>query len=181
MSTKRDILEISCKVLGLVCLIWGISYIPFATSIVARLVKRTLAATNDQAPRNFAMIAIPVVQFLSAFFLLKCSKGIASLLIRDDGPVQISVGKDWQKPLYTLCLRVVGAVMVVKAIAELIRALPMLMHYRGLTRQMPQAIWGQYGGQFISAIAYLVLGIYFVGGAKLLVRIALKGSMRESD
>ena len=123
------------------------------------------------------MIAIPVVQFVSAFLLLKCPRGIASLLIREDGPVQVNVGEDWQKPVYTLCLRIVGAVVLVKGIPELIRGIAMVIYYHRLGSRTVPNIWGQ----LISAIAYVVLGIYFIGGAKLIVRIALKGSMRESD
>ena len=177
MSSKRDILEISCKVLGLVCLIWAVGAIPHAISAVVRLAKHGSSGANEPIlwwlPR---MIAMPVVYIVSAFLLLKCSKGIALLLIREDGPVQVEVGKDWQSSLYTLCLRVVGAVVLVRGIPQLIRILPQVIFRHRLAPPIPPTIWGE----LISAIVYLVLGIYFIGGAKLIARIALKGSMRES-
>lgn len=172
MITKRDILALSFKVLGLLCLIWGIPNAVSAAMIALR-------SSNEQSIWLVpGLIAMPVTYFISAFLLLKCSKGIASLLVREDGPVQINVGEDWQRPLYTLCLRVVGAIALVRGIPGLIRALVQFSLYRRFVApQVPIATWSQ----LVSAIVYLILGIYFIGGAKLIVRIAMKGSLRESD
>lgn len=179
MSTKRDILEICCKVLGLFYLIQSVVYVPYGVSALAEVVKHSSAAANEQVPWVLpGMIAMPVVVIAAAFFLLKCSKGIASLLIREDGPVQVSTGEDWQRSLYTLCLRVVGAIVLVKGIPELIRVVPEIAFHQQLTRpQISVAIWAR----LFSAIVYIALGIYFIGGAKLIVRIALKGTLRERD
>jgi hypothetical protein len=88
MISKRDILEISCKVLGLLCLIWGIPYF----SMVAFM-------SRD----SFAYLIGPFAFYLiSAFILLKWSRGIASLLAREDQVVELGADKGWQKPLYTL-------------------------------------------------------------------------------
>lgn len=104
MISKRDILEICCKVLGLVYLVWGIAFIPHAVSAVAMVVRHGLSGANEQFPWLLpGTIATSVVFIAGAFFLLKYSKGIASFLVREDGPVQFSVGEDWQESLYTLC------------------------------------------------------------------------------
>ena len=113
---------------------------------------------------------------IAAFVLLKWARGIASLLVREDQPVEIKADQGWQKPVYTLCLRVVGAIAVIKTVPPIIGAiLQILFRSRfGATTSVP----------WLSLIAFgasLALGIYFIGGAKEIVRIAMKGSLRETD
>ena len=163
MISKRDILEISCKVLGLLCLIWSIPYF----STVAFMSRG-----------SFAYMVGPFVFYLiSAFILLKWSRSIASLLAREDQPVELGTDKGWQKPLYTLCLRVVGAVACIKAVPAVIGAILRILFRSRISSITPVAVWVS----LISSIVYLALGIYFIGGAKEIVRIALKGSLREPD
>lgn len=164
MISKRDIVEISCKVLGLFCLIRGIAY---------------FSPVAFMSRSSFVYLAGPfVLHFVSAFILLKWSRGIASLLVREDQPVELlGAGKDWQKSLYTLCLRVVGAVVLTKAVPGIIRAISEIILRSRIPNVTPITAWVS----LIWAIAYLALGIYFIGGAKEVVRIALKGSLREPD
>jgi hypothetical protein len=115
---------------------------------------------------------------IAAIILLKGARGIASLLAREDQPVEIKAEEGWYKPVYTLCLRVVGAVAVVKSVPMIIGAvLQIIFRYRvgdrvGVT---PFASWIA----LIPPVASLALGIYLIGGAKEVVRIAMKGSLRE--
>ena len=160
MLSKRDILEISCKVLGLFCLIRGIPYMS------------SVALTNRDA---LASMAWPFAFYLiAAFVLLRWATGIASLLARDDQPVELKAEQGWQKPIYTLCLRVVGAVALVKSVPMIIRAVLQII-LRSRLRVTPFASWIS----LITAVVYLSLGIYFIGGAKEIVRIAMKGPIRE--
>ncbi|MCK4326056.1 hypothetical protein KAW55_04820, partial [bacterium] len=57
-----------------------------------------------------------------------------------------------------------------------IRVVPeIVLHRQLISPRIPLAIWAR----LFSGIVYLMLGIYFIGGAKLIVRIALKGALRE--
>ncbi len=161
MTGKRDVLEISCKVLGLYCLIQGIPYM----SSAALMNRNTL--TFMAWPLAFYLVA--------AIILLKWARGIASLLEREDQPVEIKAEQGWQKPVYTLCLRVVGAVAIVKSVPMTIGAALQII-FRSRVSVTPFASWLS----LIPPVAYLALGIYFIGGAKEVVRIAMKGSLRES-
>jgi hypothetical protein len=161
MISKRDILEISCKVLGLICLIRGIVY---------------LSPVAFMNLSSFAYLVGPFVFHLaSAFILLKWSRNIASFMVREDQPVELKVEGDWQRPVYTLCLRVVGAVVCIKAVPTIIRAISEIILRSRIPNATPVTGWLS----LIWAIVYLALGIYFIGGAKEVVRIALKGSLRE--
>lgn len=163
MISKRDILEISCKLLGLLCLIWGIPYFS-PVAFVSR--------------HSWPYLVGPFVLYLvSAFILLKWASGIASLLMREDEPVEPTAGKDWKKSLYTLCLRVVGAVVFTKAIPGIVRAILQIVFRSRIPNVTPVSAWIS----LIWAVVYLALGIYFIGGAKEVARIAMKGSLRESD
>ena len=165
MFSKRDILEISCKVLGLFCLIQGIPYIASVLAFVT---------TTDMITRFSLILTVGIAAFhyIAAFILLKWAKGIAALLVGEDQPVEIKVGVGWQKLVYTLCLRVVGAVAIIRAVPRIIGAIIQIT--LGATSS---ASWVP----LIIHVASLALGIYFIGGAKAVVRIAMKGSLREPD
>lgn len=163
MISKRDILEIACKVLGLLCLIWGIAY---------------FSPVVFMSQRSLLYMAFPSVFYLiSAFILLKWSSGIASFLMNEDKPVELGVREGWKKSLYTLCLRVVGAVVFIKGVPRIIGAILQIVFRSRIPNVTPVSAWIS----LIWAIVYLALGIYFVGGAKEVVKIATKGSLRESD
>ena len=162
--SKRDILEISCKVLGLICLIRGIVYLSSAPFIVNRTV--------------FAYLLVPsLFYFVSALILLKWSSSIAHLLMREDEPVELKEGKNWVKSLYTLSLRVVGAVVFIKAVPMIIGAILEIIFRSRVPSITTISAWIK----LVLATVHLILGIYFVGGAKEIVRIAVRGSLREQD
>ena len=171
MPGKRDILEICCKVLGLACLVWGVALLPTAIVRFQDLVGRA----GEVGP-SLAMVGFPLVYCISAFILLKYPARIAARLAPQDAPIHICTAKEWQSQTYRLCLRVVGAVVLVRGIPQLLQVLVQIAYHHRPARLGPYA-WGQ----LVSAIVYLALGIYFIGGAPLIARIALRGSMRESD
>ena len=167
MISKRDVLEISCKILGLTCLIRGIFY--FSTVV---------AAFTTGLRSSVTFVAGPFVSYLVlAFILLKWSRGLASFLVREDQPLELSSGKGWQKPVYTLCLRVVGAVVLIRAVPAIIGAIFQIV----LRHLFPIRDTGNLWTSLTVAVVQLALGIYFIGGAKEVVRIALRGSLRERD
>ena len=172
MVITRGILEISCKVLGLFFLVKGIPYI---SSMVATVT--TLGMMKGYS-LTFTVSTV-AFHYVAAFVLLKWARGIASLLLREDQSVELRAEQGWQKSIYTLCLRVVGAVAIVEAVPAIIRTiLQLIIRYRSSqSGATTSASWIL----LISFGAHLALGIYFIGGAKEVVKIALKGSMRERD
>ena len=132
----------------------------------------------DDLDGSFALPAIgPFVLYLvSAFILLRWSRSIASRLVREDQPVELELDEKRQKPLYTLSLRIVGAVVLIKAVPAVVGAVVQIT-FRSRFSMTTTAAWIS----LISNIVYLALGVYFIGGAKEVVRIALRGSLRESD
>jgi hypothetical protein len=163
MMSKRDILEISCKILGLFCLVQAMPYVLSSVAYVRNL--------------SSAFLVIPFIAYLvSAFILIKWAGKIAAFLVRENQQVEIKADKNWQKPIYTLALRIVGAVVCIKAIPAIIRTVPQII-FRSEFRLTPIAAWIS----LLASVVYLALGIYFIGGAKAVVRIALRGSLREPD
>lgn len=172
MTTKRDVLEICCKVLGLMCLIYGVGFMPSMVSEVVGWINHGGGLSS-----SFGMPYVAAVQFVAAFFLLKYAGRIASLLMREDSTVQIGVGRDWKRSIYLLAMRVVGAVALIKGIPDLIRVLVDL----GAYHQIGSAHVGAYiWGRLAAAVVCIALAVYFIGGAPLIVKVVLKGSMRES-
>ena len=172
MTAKRDVLEICCKILGLMCLVHGVTLLAPAIATLAGWIKG-----SEEVPWSFGIPLMSGVQFAVAFVLIKHSKRIASLLMREDAAIQIAVGEGWERPVYSLSMRIVGAVMLIKGIPQLVSVLVQLgLYHHHSARNVGPHIWGQ----LVGAVVHLVLGVYFIGGAPLIVKIALKGSMRES-
>jgi hypothetical protein len=112
MLSKRDIIEISCKVLGLYFLIQGIPHIAYALSYLTA----TPHLDRMDWRISFLSISMPVFYYIAAFILIKWAKGIAAMLSKEDQPLEIKAESGWQKPVYTLCLRVVGAIAIIRAV-----------------------------------------------------------------
>jgi len=97
--------------------------------------------------------------------------------VSDDKPVELKEGGEWKESLYTLSLRIVGAVAFVKAVPATIRAILQIVFRSRISSANTVSVWLT----LIWTVVYLMLGIYLIGGAKELVRIAMKGSLRERD
>ncbi|MFC1715748.1 hypothetical protein ACFL6S_18920 [Candidatus Poribacteria bacterium] len=168
MIGKRDIVEISCKILGLLCLLWSLR------QIVPALLITTM--DHDKAVHFMVQVVASFVLYLIlAYVLLRFSKGIALLLMREDQSVEIRALGEWQRPLYTVCLRVVGAVVFVRAVPSVIKEILRLLSIRMIIMRS-----FMHWTSLISAIVYLALGIYFIGGARAIVKIAMKDSLKEA-
>ena len=167
MISRRDIVEISCKVIGIFCLIWSLSYVGSVPSMTTK-------------SRAMYFMALQLSVYLaSAFILLTFSKRVACLLVREDKPVEIKASGDWQKPLYTVCLRVVGAVMLVRAIPSVAREIMRLFLYPlNAAYPLRMRIFINWTPP-ISAIVSLALAIYLLFGAKAIIMIAMRGSAKK--
>jgi hypothetical protein len=162
MISNRGIFEVSCKVLGLICLIWGIA----SLSPVLFIVNRNAIAY---------LIPTPVCRIASGLILLKWASNIAHFLIHEDAPVELEESKDWSKSLYKLSLRIVGSVALIRAIPGIVGMFLQIIFRSRFSDVDTTSTWLG----LVWNIVYFALGVYFVGGAKELVRIAIKGSMRE--
>ncbi len=172
MAGKRDLVEVACKVMGVLCALRSALMIPWAVGGLRSLGKGGLDVTMVIC--NIAMVVLPL---LAAVLLLKCSQRIAAHLIPVDSSLSISSGSNWQRDLYSMCLRVVGAVVLVKGIPELIRLVSAT-----ISRKPDGALlYAPVSGSLLAAIVHLALGVYLIGGGPLIVKLALKGSMKESD
>ncbi len=170
MAGKRDLVEVACKIVGVLCVLRGVLRLPWAVSGV-----RMLADKPPDTPQVICNIAVVVLPLLAAVLLLKYWQRIAALLIPVDGSLSTDAGPDWQRDLYTLCLRVVGAVVLVRGIPDLLHLIS-----AAISHKLPGAM-APVSGSLLATIVHLALGVYLVGGGPLLVKIAMKQSMKESD
>ena len=163
MIGKRDILEIAGKILGLFCLIQAIPCICSVTYIPVE--------------RIFLPCSIgPLVFYLvTAFILLKWSRGIAALFVREDKPIELEISRARQESLYAIIPRILGAVVCVRAVPAIIGILAIIALRSANVTTITAWV------SLISNVVYLAFGIYFIVGAKAIVRFALRGSQRESD
>ena len=174
MITIREILALSCKVLGLGYLVSGVSIIP---QLIAELVAKPSQDDSCYFWFNPGVFFMPVVLVVSAFLLLKYSENISAFLVREDKSIQINLGENWQGSLYTLCLRVVGVVVIVGGIPDLFEQIPTILRTHRFGLSISTEVWGK----VIASVVYIALGVHLMGGGQLIVKLTEKVSLKGAD
>jgi len=123
-------------------------------------------------------LGIGVFHIVIPLGLIIYSEGIALFLVKEDRSVQMSLGEDWQRPLFRLCLRVAGVIVLVQAIPELMEQLSLYAFFRHATPAVPipAAIWSE----LLGAVIYLLLGGYLLGGGHYIVKFTERESAGPS-
>lgn len=162
MVTLRDVLAVSCKVLGLYFLVSAVT-----TSMI--LFPNLVVFEGVFWRMNVAQSGIVVTNAVGAFLLLRYSERISCLLIREDKPVPDAGAPDWQRALFVLSMRVVGVVVILNAIKEVTVQLGNygFLRIASLTMPIPASVWSE----GLAAVMYLGLGLHLIGGGRLFVRL----------
>jgi len=160
--TKRDVLSISLKILGVTSITRAVVYVPMMGYFVipqrSGYSARYLALGTTVILPFFLMLAI-------GYILLKWGDSIASKLIRVDSEVP-AFDTQWEMPAFTLALRVVG----VLCLTRIISALQSSFRFLG----QPAVMNSQTLAGIIAAAAYLLIGVYLISGGKHLVKLAFR-------
>ncbi|MBI4243285.1 MAG: hypothetical protein HY606_04265 [Planctomycetes bacterium] len=169
--TKRDILSVAFKILGVVSImrvVLGIPTIGMSISMAFQQPKHEqyfnpywfLGTTSISLILNLAM----------AYILLRWGDLIAKKLIRDDAVISLLRKGEWEKPIFMLSLRIMGVVCLVKSVPGLIKILPDLIsvrRYQGATIYHTEV-------SGIGAIVVLIIGLYLISGGKHLAEFAYR-------
>lgn len=183
MIHMRALIEIACKILGLMFLIWGINASAFIP--VGWLMHPGDDATEqviqdedeDETAKTIAIyrgIAMPILYFAFAFVFLKYADTIAQQLGRKGWHISIFLPGDWAQVLYNMGILLIGVFMVVMGVPRVIHSGASFFAF-GQVSLIPTHIWVQ----VIASLAYLALGFYLIAGGSPVAK--LKNVVNPND
>lgn len=167
--TKRDILGLALKIIGIIAVMWAILHVPAVGFGISALFQEPSA----EFPRHYALfhfvstITTLILLLIMAYVLLRWSDSIASRVVRQDSTLAISSHAGWEKRVFTVALRIVGAIFLVQGIPKLAELVEQLL-----------TGWGFSGFYYptgiTSALILVILGFYLLFDGTLFIDIAFR-------
>jgi hypothetical protein len=174
--TKRDVLSISLKIVGVYSVIYAVRQIPNIA-----LAMSMVSAQSRQNSYSFWYIAWSITSFILAlaatYILLRWGDLIAKKLVKENSEISALALKDWEKPIFNLSLRIIGVICLVRGIPESFNNLIRLTSLGEEQRYFSPNYWGG----LISGIILLIIGVYLISSGKKLIKLALPESRIASS
>ena len=163
--TKRDLLAVSLKVLGVYSLFNAIMLLTQTGIVTARYVSQGLRNENPYVlVSSFA--AGSILYFAFALILLGRGDWIARKLVNEDAALPTLGAGEWERPVFILALRIVGAVWLINGVWMLSRTFTLNFSTGGFfAYKLPE---------IVSYAVLLAIAVYFLLGGKHLVRFVFK-------
>ena len=168
--TKRDVVAIVLKVLGVIAVMYAILHISSVGMAIGLLFRPSTPDSPSYLSYWYIVVTIttPILLCIMAYLLLKWGDSIAIRLVRKDKKIPALGTNEWQRIIFTMALRIIGVVCLVKGIPEVIEGLGQIAFQ-----------WGWYGminywTGFFSAIVLVILGLYLISGGKYLVNYVFR-------
>jgi hypothetical protein len=168
--SKRDILSISFKILGVVCMMYTIVLIPNIGMAIGMLFGQHEDTYARYAVRwhFFVTVLFPIFTLLFGLLLLKWGDSIASRLIREDTRIEGTAAPDWDKRIFTLAMKIIGLIWLIRGIPDLIKAITELIsRWYYFYFSIPHMIVVALG-----ASLSLLIGIYLLVDGRYFTKIA---------
>jgi hypothetical protein len=164
--TKRAILTVALKILGVYFLWSGIVSLPIILVSLGSL--NTIHALSPEIPEFVIVIALVLFQLLMIIFpvlLIRYSDLIAKKLIKSD-PAAISLGKDLDsKGLFAVALKIIGVLLLTQGIPSIAKKL------LGMTGKPGFSIFSYAGLEIFGEIVRLLIGLCLIFFDKLSYKI----------
>ena len=171
--TKRDVLSIAFKILGVISIMRVIESI-FAIGIgFAWRFGKPEVLQEVYDPQWFLWTGILsfVLWLAMAYFLLRWGDLFAEKLIRDDNVMSLSDNDQWERPVFILSMKVIAVVCLAMGIPRLIDSLfDLVISVAGHGHQKSPTS----SNINVNAIVLVIFGVYLLSGGKHLVKCAFK-------
>ena len=168
--TKRDVLSIAFKILGVVALMYTIVLIPN----IGMAIRMLFQSHPDNYQSYMSLwyfintLVWPVGAFSMGYILIRWGDNIANKIVKDDKPLSMKVTEDWDKRIFNLALKIIGVIWLIKGIPELIKSIgELIMRWYVYYYSISHII-----GVIISGAVSLILGIYLIANGKYLIKLA---------
>lgn len=177
--TKKDVLSISFKILGVVAFMYSIVLIPNIGMAVGWLLQPLTDISLYYA--RFWRFTIALVwligSLLMGIILLQWGDSLAKVLIKEDKVVATKVPQDWGKSIYKLSLKIIGVVWLIKGIPELAKAIADILIgwkvYYFTVSHLFAAVVG--------AVASLIIGFYLITNGRFFIHLAFQEQIGTSE
>ena len=170
MITKRDILSISIKILGVVCIMYTIILIPGIGMAIGMLLGPQESEYARYAVRwhFFITIIFPIFTSLFGLLLLKWGDSIASRLTHEDTPIESAALPNWEKRIFSLAMKIIGLIWLIRGIPDLIKAIiDLISRWYYFYFNIAHMI-----GVALGASLSLLIGLYLLIGGGYFVKLA---------
>jgi hypothetical protein len=113
-------------------------------------------------------ILFPIFTTLFGLLLLKWGESIASRLIREDTRIEIAAPADWEKRIFSIAIKIVGLVWLIRGIPDLIKAITELIsRWYYYYFSIPHMI-----GVVLGASLSLLIGLYLLLDGRYFLKLA---------
>ena len=170
VMTKRDILSISFKILGVVCIMYTIVLIPSIGMAIGMLSGQQESEYARYAVKwhFFVTVLLPIFTSLFGLLLLKWGDSIASRLIRENTRIEEATVPDWEKRIFTLAMKIIGLIWLIRGIPDLIKATTELIsRWYYFYFSIPHMI-----GVALGATLSLLIGFYLLINGRYFSKLA---------
>lgn len=167
--TKKDVLSIAFKILGVVALMYTVVLIPNIGISIGWLFLPIKDSTSYVRFWQFAIALMWGVGSLTmGFVLLKWGNNITNVLIKEDKPIATKVPQDWDKRIYKISLKIIGVIWLMKGIPELAKAITgVIVRWHIYYYTLSHII-----SVLVSAIVSLVVGFYLITNGRYFIKLA---------
>ena len=170
--TKRNILSIALKILGVITLMYTIvliSNIGYAIGL--------LFAPHDTVYTLYAVrwhfvstLVYPILAFIFGLILLKWGDAITKKLIREDTEVDVTLTEDWEKRVFLISLKIIGVIWLIRGIPDMIKAIGEVVMRWYVYYAMTSHIIGVVIGSCLSVL----IGVYLLIDGRYFVKLAFR-------
>ncbi len=174
--TKRDILSIAFKIIGIYSVMNVIASFPAIFMPMVINLQKSSIMELDIISKWYLVISISfsILMFIFAYILLRWSDLIAEKLIKTDTtftPLSTSYN---EKSIFILSLRIIGSLQIVQAIPKITVTLVQYLDLAVKKINVQSYIFSHYGLNMIVGIIQLFIGAYLISGGKYLVQFAFR-------
>jgi len=163
--TKRDVLSVAFKIIGVMCIYSAALTIPIVIFSLAQIVDRH---------REINIEGIYLVSFILfaglAFVLLRYGERIAEKLVPEDSALPTLNIKQQEIAIFQIAVRIIGVICLIKAVSDLFKGLTIYI----LKTRYYEILSAYEWGELVGAILLIILGGYLLSGGKKLVKFAYK-------
>ena len=165
--TKRDVLSVAMKIIGVFSLIATIQLLPYLILVLQAQYFPEVAHKIWIYGMYFLVL---VVDLAIAFVLLRYSNAIAAKLVRNDKEMDIAISSRWDRRAFKLCIRIIGILTVIKGLVALVQNTNYLIYrfYQATSDVLIQ--WNK----IFAPIVLIIVGVYLICGGKFIINMAYR-------
>lgn len=166
--TKRDVLSVAFKIIGVSGIMYAILSLPQIFISIGGIRHRENFMGINPYWLLMTTLIYPILLVCISYLLIKFSDIFAEKLIAKDAEVPTIGIVQWEKPIFILANKIIGVICLTRGIPSLVRFAVKLSKWRY------ENIPAYDLGDFLSAIALIILGIYLLSGGKKIIEFAYK-------